>query len=385
MRRRDFIVKSGTIVTMSMLLSKSSFATSILEQPLIDESKRPNPDDFTQPIMKIIALGTNAPSAHNTQSWKFKIIGDEAMALFLDEKILLPATDPPSRQLHMSAGAFIETAVLGANRLGYEANVQYFPEGYTSESDFGVKPIATITISKEEVVQDPLNRYIESRQTNRRKYKGKIVSQNEFEVIKSVAGYSHSKLIFKNQNLQPYFDLFYKGFEIESKTFRTNEETRNLFRYSEGQRAEKRDGISIPQMGYKGMIARIAERSLKGGDKEVWHNEKSIKLSLKKVKKGIESSKGLVFWYTDTNDFIDWVKSGRDYLRFSLALTQANMYAQPYNQIIQEYDEVKEQKDMINKMLKVKFPQKIQMIIRIGRSSEPYYSYRRKLDSFVVK
>jgi len=383
MQRRKFIVKSGTLLTMGMLLSKSSLAVSMIGQPTIDKAKRPNPDNFEQPIMKAIAFGTNAPNAHNTQSWKFKIIDDNTMSIFLDENRLLPATDPPCRQLHMSVGTFIETAVLGANRLGYNAEVQYFPEGYKSEADFGVKPVASVHLTKEQVIQDPLNAYIERRQINRRKYKGKMLSEDEFEKLKTAAGTSHAKLIFKNKQLQPFFNLFYDSFEIESKTFDTNEETRNQFRFSEAQRAEKRDGVSIPQMGLKGMIARIAEKSLKNGDQEIWHSKKSINLSLKTIKKGIESSKGLVFWYTEKNEFIDWVKAGRDFVRFSLALTQANLYAHPYNQIIQEYDGMKLQSAKINELLGIQSPQKIQMIVRVGRSTPQYYSYRRKLSDFV--
>jgi len=35
-------------------------------------------------------------------------------------------------------------------------------------------------------------------------------------------------------------------------------------------------------------------------------------------------------------------------------------------------------------MMGIVEPEKIQMIIRIGRSKVPYYSYRRKLNDFLV-
>jgi len=335
--------------------------------------------------LKAIALGINAPSPHNTQSWKFEIVDDMQMCLYVDENILLPATDPPSRQIHMGAGCFIETAVLGAQRLGYKSDVVYFPQGYVNESDFGKKPVASIQLINEEVKVDPLAANIESRQTNRRKYNGSLITKTEYDELLRLTGTSHSNLVFINSNFDPYLDIFYRGFEIESKTFETNEETRNLFRFNEQQREEKRDGISIPQMGYKGMMIGLAEKSLDMGDKEKWHSDKSINLSLKNVKKGIESTKGIVIWYTESNEFIDWVKSGRDYVRFSLALTSKDLYAHPYNQAIQEYDEMKSARDELNILLELKEPQKIQMIVRIGRSSLPYYSYRRNLNDYINK
>jgi hypothetical protein len=386
MERREFIVKSGTVLTAAVFLSKFGMANTLVNSnPLEDYSKRPNPANFQQPILKAITLGINAPSPHNTQSWKFEIVNDTQMLLYVDENILLPATDPPSRQIHMGAGCFIETTVLGAQRLGYKSNVDYFPQGYNNENDFGKKPVASIQLIKEEIKVDPLAEYIETRQTNRRKYNGPLISQTEYDELVRLTGSSHSKLVFINSNFGPYLDIFYRGFEIESKTFETNEETRNLFRFNEEQRSEKRDGISIPQMGYKGMMIGLAEKSLDMGDKEKWHSDKSINLSLKNVKKGIDSTKGIVIWYTENNDFLDWVKSGRDYVRFSYALTSKDLYAHPYNQAIQEYEEMKMVRDELNDLLDIIEPQKIQMIVRIGRSSIPYYSYRRHLKDYIKK
>jgi hypothetical protein len=245
MERREFIVKSGTVMAASVFLSKFGFAKTLVSTNApTDYAKRPNPDDFKQPILKAIALGINAPSPHNTQSWKFEIVDDMQMRLYVDESILLPATDPPSRQIHMGAGCFIETAVLGAQRLGYKCDVDYFPRGYVNESDFGKKPVASIQLINEEVKVDPLAANIESRQTNRRKYNGSLITKTEYDELLRLTGTSHSNLVFINSNFDPYLDIFYRGFEIESKTFETNEETRNLFRFNEQQREEKRDGIS---------------------------------------------------------------------------------------------------------------------------------------------
>jgi hypothetical protein len=384
MERREFIVKSGTVLSAAVFFSKFGLVNTLVHSsPTTDHSKRPDPARFQQPILKVIALGVNAPSPHNTQSWKFEIVNDTHMLLYVDENILLPATDPPSRQIHMGAGCFIETAVFGAQRLGYKSEVDYFPQGYRDENDFGRKPVASIKLIKEELEADLLAQYIESRQTNRRPYKGALITQNEFDELVNLSGESHSKLVFINSNLEAYLDLFYRGFEIESRTFETNEETRNLFRFNEEQRAEKRDGISIPQMGYKGMMVRLAEKSLEMGNQEKWHSDTSISLSLKNVKKGLDSTKGIVVWYTEGNDFLDWVQSGRDYLRFSHALTSKGLYAHPYNQAIQEYEEMKTVRNELNNLLHIKAPQKIQMIVRIGRSSTPYYAYRRRLNDYI--
>jgi hypothetical protein len=383
-------MKRGTVLTAAAfwgMFGNSNSVFGAIKNSNVDPDykKRPNPKDFSQPILKAIAIGINSPSPHNTQSWKFKVINDASMYLFINENILLPATDPPSRQIHIGAGCFIETLVIGATSIGYKSTVSYFPEGYESPNDFGKKPVAKIELTKSTESADLLASYIDTRKTNRRKYKGDIISKQDFQALKELTGNSYSQLVFVNENFNPYFEIFNKGLEIESRTFRTNEETRELFRFSEKQRAEKGDGLSIPQMGYSGIMKFLAERSLDNGNKEKWHSDKSIKLSMKNITKAIESSKGIVFWITETNNHEDWVKTGRDYVRFSLALTKQNLYAHPYNQAIQEYDEMKSIRDDLDKLLNIKANQKIQMIVRIGRSSKPYLSYRRPLDSYIIK
>ena len=391
MERREFIIKSGVVITAAALLSAGGHP--VMAQAISDKEsstvkgnkKRPDPHRFSQPIMKAIAIGLNAPSPHNTQSWKFKIIDDNSMLFYVDREVLLPATDPPSRQIHIGAGCFIETLAIGVTQLGLTADVQYFPEGYEGADDYGIKPVAEIQVRQtDNVAVHPLAPYILDRQTNRRPSTGEIVERTTFEDLQAMAGEVHSKILFFNENLDSFQDIFYRGLDIESRTRNTNEETRLLFRFSESERAEKGNGLSIPQMGYKGLMAKIVEMSVKDGDPVAWHKPSTIDKSMKHIKKAIESTKGVVIWITETNTFKDWVENGRNYMRFSLAYTARDLYLHPYNQAIQEYPEMDELRAEFDKFIGVRGTQKIQMVVRIGHSSKPYYTYRKSLEDYIM-
>jgi hypothetical protein len=192
MKRKEFI-KYGSIFTVGALIAGTGSMTAGPKSESFadnnDQSdRRPDPDSFESPVLKAIALGINAPSPHNTQSWKFMVLNDLEMRLYVDEKILLPATDPPARQIHIGAGCFLETMALGASRYGYEMQVEYFPEGYETSADFGVKPVAQIRLVASEKEADPLAQFIEYRQTSRMPYKGKMVERSEFDSIKNESG-----------------------------------------------------------------------------------------------------------------------------------------------------------------------------------------------------
>jgi hypothetical protein len=312
------------------------------------------------------------------------VLDDNSMNFYVNEKILLPETDPTNRQIHIGAGCFIETLSVGISTLGYETVVTYFPEGYDSTADYGIKPVAKIELKKGGK-PDELATYITKRQTNRKPFEGEMISKSEFQTLKDLTGSTYANLGFINENMKPFFDIFYKAMELETRTFRTNEETRKLFRFNEKQRAEKRDGLSVPQGGYSGIVKMIAEWSLDNGNVEKWHSDKTVKLTMKDIGKGIESSKGIAYLITEGNTYADWVKVGRDYIRFTLSLTKQGLYAHPYSQALQEYPEMASLKTDLEKLLNIKDQQKIQMIIRIGRSDVPYLSYRRKLEDFVFK
>ena len=75
------------------------------------------PDDAT--IAAAIALATRAPSIQNTQPWHFSVV-DDAVRLFADESLRLPATDPDGRDQMISCGAVLHHLQIAFASLGWE-------------------------------------------------------------------------------------------------------------------------------------------------------------------------------------------------------------------------------------------------------------------------
>lgn len=390
MQRRDFIIQSGTFLTASSFFGALENTNVLFGQTnasdVIDKDKRPHPNNFAQPILKAIAVGINAPSPHNTQSWKFKIIDDYSMYLYVDENRFLPATDPTNRQIHIGAGCFIETLAIGATGLGYVAAIEYFPEGYSSKADFGKKPVAKISLAKNAGDKSELEAFIAPRHTNRKEYKGASVSKVEFDLLISATGATHSKIGFieDDSKFKEYKRLLIKAMEVESYKYDAHDESRKMMRFSEKERAEKRDGLSIPQVGFTGIMVPLAEMSLKGGP-EKWHSEKSLGRHFNTFNKAVNSAKGIVTFTTESNEIIDWIKTGRDFVKFGLSLTKYDLYNNPHTQITQEYPEMLPVMAELNKLENISEPHKVQLILRIGRAVSSYYSYRRHLEDFLVK
>ncbi|MTI30258.1 Acg family FMN-binding oxidoreductase [Xanthovirga aplysinae] len=389
MERKEFIVKTGAMITAVALLSSFKGITGISKQTKQNnmKNKRPSADDFSQPIMKAISFGINAPNPHNTQAWKMRITSDVEMLLYIDENRLLPATDPPTRQIHIGSGCFIETLRIGALGIGYETKITYFPEGPYELEDIGKKPVAQISLSrKENIEKSQLFPHIFTRQTNRKSYHGPMVTTKEFNHIMNLVSETHSEIITMNdyKKMQPFLDIFSNAMRIEANTSKHLwEETRIWMRWNKKDRLNNRDGLSVPQSGVDGLKKIILEGYLKNGDPKRWFSERVIESSLKAYTKGIKSSKGLVFFKTDSNTSLDWVKTGRDFARFHLAATELNMYLHPYSQVLQEYEEMDKLNTKFNKLFNISNGGKVQMAVRIGRGDKPYLSYRRNVKDYL--
>lgn len=385
MERREFIIKSSQVITVAMFLNFIG-TENLLAEPNHNNlsTKRPSADNFAKPIHKAIALGINAASPQNIQSWKFKIVSDTEMYLYIDENKLLSASDPIARQIHIAAGCFIETLNIGISKYGFKPEINYFPEGYNSSVDFGVKPIVRISLIQDKS-EHLLSPFIHTRQTNRRRYKGKPISMIEFLDLKRIMGKTQSKFTFINsiEEIKPYLNIFTKAANIELNTANIIEESYKMFRFSGDEIEKARDGMSVSQLGISALQGWVFENALKNGDKNIWYSEKTINHFLKIYKNGIESAKGLILIKTNSNKYMDWIKAGRDYTKLNLACTYKEIQVQPINHISNDYEEMQFLQKNYNELAKTRPNEKIQMVLRIGRARNDFYSYRKEVSKFV--
>ncbi|WP_109522692.1 MULTISPECIES: Acg family FMN-binding oxidoreductase [Nocardia] len=74
-----------------------------------------------------LALAVRAPSVHNTQPWRFRVV-DRELRLHLDPTRILDATDPDQRDLVVSCGAILHHLRIALASLGWSAVVRRMPD-----------------------------------------------------------------------------------------------------------------------------------------------------------------------------------------------------------------------------------------------------------------
>ncbi len=387
--RRDVLFAAGAMFTASALQACASplgpQSPDEARRRATDDARRDAPASHLPLVVQALVVGLSAPSAHNTQAWKFQLVSDREALLFVDAARLLPNTDPPARQIHISCGCFAEAFGLAASRLGWRADVDVFPSGpYASPADIGRVPVARLTLV-EAGREDPLAAYIEARQTSRLPYEGPHVTEAMFAPVLAAANVRRTRVaLVSGPSMSPYLELFDRAMTKESMTLAKNEETRRWFRFSDRQAAERRDGFTFEHNGVTGFKATLA-RWFTSDTKASWNDPGTIDKGLSAFRQALYSARGLVLLSTEANRHEDHVEVGRDVYRLMLSLTRHGYFAHPHNQVIQEYAEMRELRERFEVLSNIRDPGKVQMILRIGRSELPALSYRRHANDFFIK
>jgi hypothetical protein len=105
----------------------------------------------------LLETAIHAPSPHNVQPWRVRILSDDHAELLIEKRRTLPKEDPTGSFIILTMGLFIEAlSILAANRslkLSYElyqSPSQFTPE-HIARAETELLPFAKLSLSSNEV------------------------------------------------------------------------------------------------------------------------------------------------------------------------------------------------------------------------------------------
>jgi hypothetical protein len=346
------------------------------ERPLSD----PRPDD--SPIVAALRYGVTAPSAHNTQPWRIELVSDVEAHLFFEPSRMLPHTDPPGRQVHISHGTLIEMTTIAATSLGFRAEIDVLPDGDMSIPEFGTKPTATIRlVSNPDLEVDPLFSQILDRRTSRLAHQGPPLADEERTHIEHDAQISGVEVgwIPEDQRAR-VLDIAAQAMAIEVEDHDLYDETRIWYRFSDRAIAEKGDGLHTDTAGLSGLSLALGRRFLNDGN---WHKSYNRGPYIKGFRQTTSATTSVLTLTTATNTMHDWITTGRAYVRAQLSAGSLGLRFQPISQVLQEFPQMDQLRTEMEQLLGVAPPAKLQMLVRVGRTKPPALSPRRDLRAII--
>src|ERR1041385_1666432 len=118
-----------------------------------------------------------APSPHNVQPWRLRIVSDESADLLIEKRRTLPKEDPTGSFIILTMGLFIEAlTILAANRslkLSYElyAPFSQFTPQLIAKSAVDLLPFARLTLGPADEPREYDDSLFVTRRTSRTSYR----------------------------------------------------------------------------------------------------------------------------------------------------------------------------------------------------------------------
>lgn len=334
------------------------------------------------PIVQALRYGITAPSAHNTQPWRIEVISDTEAQVYFDPDRLLPVTDPPGRQVHISHGTLVEMTAISATHLGYRAEVDLLPEGEMTLAEYGTKPTAHLSlIADSQVKEDPLFAQVLHRRTSRLPHTSQALTDDERAAIVEAASRPGVELGWVHgEQMAKAIELAIEGMAVEVSGHDTFEETNVWFRFSDPEIAAKGDGLNSNTTGVTGLALMAARKFTRPGN---WHMRFNRAGFLNTFAKATRSSQALFTFVTPTNTMADWIATGRSYMRAQLTAGGYDLRFQPLSQTLQEFPQMDPLREQMEATVGVTPPAKLQLLVRVGHTQPPALSPRRDLRSIV--
>ena len=330
-------------------------------------------------MIEALRFGITAPSPHNTRPWRIELVSATEARLFFDPSRRLPETDPPGRQGHIGHGTLIEMTAIAATSLGYHLEAQILPEGEMMVPEFGARPTAVLRLAPPPGQPvDPLFAQVLSRRSSHPPHQGLPVTDEERAAITQQAQFSGVEVGWVPQDkLARVLDIAAQAMAIEVNDRVLFDETLRWFRFSDREIAEKGDGLHLDTSGMHGPPLQLGRRFTP----RTWHTSANRRPYVKGFTGSVHSTRALLTLTTPANTMRDWITTGRAYMRAQLAAAQLGLRFHPISQVLQEYRQMDQLRTEMNTLTGVAEPAKLQMLVRVGRTSQPGLSPRRDLSA----
>jgi hypothetical protein len=258
-------------------------------------------------LLELVRHAVMAPSGHNTQPWRFALLGDR-IEIHPDLSRRLPVVDPDDHALYISLGAALENLRIAALQRGRYPTTEYFPAAAPGSLVVHLR-------RRTRAIETELFRAIPDRQSTRSSYDGRPIPAadlRELEKASAVEGVRF-RLFTEKNDLAAVTDLVKEGNRWQMCDPAFVQELIDWVRFSRKEAKVHTDGLIGPVMGMP-VVPR-------------WLGERVMRLMLRpeseaaRAEKLIRSSAALMLFVAEKNDREHWVKLGQSFERVALAAT----------------------------------------------------------------
>ena len=269
---------------------------------------------------QVIPSAILAPSAHNTQPWRFRT-STNTLEVFVDWDRHLKVSDPDLRQLYVSIGCAITNVLVAAKYWGSDTTVKYFPQGEGKE-----KPVVKISFSAQEGTEHAnhdsetgeLFAAIEHRHTNRSDFDKEMLSEKEQKEVLDDTDTEVTQLVSDKEKINEIAKLSEEG---TFSTLSRKDFKEELSHWVRNSWTQQHDGMPGYAMGIPAPLSLMAPIMVRVAPIHIQEAPKT--------KQQVATSSALAVFATKGDTITDWLHAGEELQRVWLNATAAGLAAMP--------------------------------------------------------
>lgn len=281
---------------------------------------------------ELVEYARRAPSPHNTQPTRLRILDrDRAQLVFVAGRGL-PVGDPEGRFTYLTCGIVVETLRIAAHARGYELAAEYTGGPLYQELHDGVRTVADLRlVAHGRQIEDLDPTLVHRRRTNRHPYNDRPIPAAVIGHLREEARRCGHAFHVSTDPLAVRWvkelnrDALYHDLEVD----RYRQELGSWLRYSEKEARQTGDGLSPGALVLPGWL-------LKGFMRYHWlFSAPVLKQLTQRVYMRTMTGISTVGWLQGPfANAEDWIRAGQLMLRLWLILTEHGIDWQPYGSII---------------------------------------------------
>jgi hypothetical protein len=335
---------------------------------------------------KLLETAVYAPSPHNVQPWRLRILSDETAELLIEKRRTLPKEDPTGSFIILSMGLFVEALTIVAENSALKIDFRLsqpasrFTPDQIAKTEGELLPFARLSLGQTKTVAGDSadskldNALFRKRRTSRISFSSQPIPNEAVEALSKLArewGQTYQQVTapeiieqILEHNIEAVFE------DLSAPAY--HDEIVEWFRFTDRSSRQTRDGLDYRCMNSSRLSFWLAART-----PQLLQLPMTGAL-LKKVYRaqlGHVPAIGMLagpFWDPESA-----FETGRFLMRFWLELARQDLYIHPYGNMVTN-------KAAAEWSLGVLRVSQIWLVFRIGFSKVPPQSYRRTVEEVLV-
>jgi molybdopterin/thiamine biosynthesis adenylyltransferase/nitroreductase len=206
---------------------------------------KPRLTRLTKPVRDyILQAAVHAPSGDNCQPWRFRL-NENRISLYLRPEVDQSLFNVEQYASLIACGGALENMRLAATRYGFEGRIEYFPRSTDPLH------IADVDFKAAARAEDPLQRYIPERHTNRTPYDDRAIAPEILSAMaaqcKPIPG-AELELITDRERRRKIAHLVWQADRIRLENQQLHSHFMRMVRFSVGSAWEQRDGLPLSNL-----------------------------------------------------------------------------------------------------------------------------------------